>query len=287
MQISTNFSISSCSASSVAAGLIVSALCASASAHISYSNRNFGTLTTTASTISNQLVSSSYGWADATDGDWGDTHRTRFFRFNVAADGTAVSISVQRNSNAAATGTQGTFLSAFSLYSGLAQLPPNTLGHDGAALSVQWLTDTFGSAAGFGLGGSGKEGVLNALGNWAVGNSVSDTVVAPADSLRYFSYIGHAADGGSGNYGLAAGINGDGNADGFVTATFILAAGDYSLAVGGANYAAQLIESGPTYPTYGVDVSVGVVPAPGALALLGIGLGSGAFGARRRRVSRS
>jgi len=282
MQISTNFSISSCSASSVAAGLIVSALCASASAHISYSNRNFGTLTTTASTISNQLVSSSYGWADATDGDWGDTHRTRFFRFNVAADGTAVGITVQRNANGAATGAQGTFLSAFSLYSGLAQLAPNNLGHDASALSVQWLTSSFGNTAGFGLGGSGKEGVLNALGNWSVGNSVSDTVIDPIDSLRNFAYIGHAADGGSDNYGLAAGINGDGNADGFVMATFILAAGDYSLSVGGANYAAQLTESGPTYPTYGVNVSVGIVPAPGALALLGLGIGGGVFGTRRR-----
>ncbi|NBX33437.1 MAG: PEP-CTERM sorting domain-containing protein, partial [Planctomycetes bacterium] len=76
--------------------------------------------------------------------------------------------------------------------------------------------------------------------------------------------------------------NGDGNADGFVMATFILAAGDYSLSVGGANYAAQLTESGPTYPTYGVNVSVGIVPAPGALALLGLGIGGGVFGTRRR-----
>jgi hypothetical protein len=164
-------------------------------AHISYSGRNFGTLTNVASSINHQLVSSNYGWADATDADWGDSHRTRFFRFNVAADGTQVRIAVQRNANASATGAQGTFLPGFSLYSGLAQLSPNPLGHDGSALSVQWLTTTFGNTAGFGLGGSGKEGVLNALGNWSVGNSVSDTIVDPADFLRSLTYVGHAADG--------------------------------------------------------------------------------------------
>jgi MYXO-CTERM domain-containing protein len=249
-------------------------------AHISYSGRNFGTLTNVASSINNQLVSSGYGWADATDADWGDSHRTRFFRFNVAADGTQVRIAVQRNANASATGAQGTFLPGFSLYSGLAQLSPNPLGHDGSALSVQWLTTTFGNTAGFGLGGSGKEGVLNALGNWSVGNSVSNTIVDPSDFLRSFTYVGHAADGASANYGSASGINGDGTADGSVYAVFTLAAGDYSLSVGGADYAKQLTETGPTFPTYGIDVSVGVVPAPGAVALLAI---AGIAGSRRRK----
>jgi hypothetical protein len=130
------------------------------------------------------------------------------------------------------------------------------------------------------LGGSGKEGVLNALGNWSVGNSVSDTIVDPADVLRSFTYIGHVADGTADNYGAASGINGDGNADGYVYAVFTLAAGDYSLSVGGADYAKQLTESGATFPTYGIDVSVGVVPAPGAVALLAI---AGMSGSRRRK----
>jgi MYXO-CTERM domain-containing protein len=248
-----------------------------ASAHISYTNRNFGTLTSTATSINNQTVSSAYGWADATDADWGDTHRTRFFRFNVAADGTYVNITVARNS--LGTGAQGTFLPAFSLYSGLAHTS-SPLAHDGSALSVNWLQNTFGSSAGFGLGGSGKEGVLNALGNWSIGNSVSDTVIDPSDTLRSFVYVGHAADGTTSNFGAAVGIVGDGLADGFVTATFLLAAGDYSLSVGGADYAAQLSQTGPTYPTYGVDVSVGVVPAPGAVALVAI---AGLAGGRRRK----
>ena len=251
---------------------------ASASAHISYTNRNFGTVSNVAASINNQTVSSAYGWADATDADWGDTHRTRFFRFNVAADGTYVNITVARNS--LGTGAQGTFLPAFSLYSGLSHLT-SPLAHDGSALSIQWLQNAFGSSAGFGLGGSGKEGSLNALGNWSIGNSVSNTVVAPADTLRSFTYVGHAADGTSANFGEAVGIVGDGVADGFVTATFLLAAGDYSLCIGGADYAAQLSQTGPTYPTYGVDVSVAVVPAPGAIALLAA---AGLSGGRRRQV---
>ena len=271
MQLSINTTVS----------FIALSIAGSAFAHISYSGRDFGTLTNVGSSINNQLVSSAYGWADATDADWGDTHRTRFFRFNVAADGTQVRIAVQRNANASATGAQGTFLPAFSLYSGLAQVSPIPLGHDASALSVQWLTNTFGNTAGFGLGGSGKEGVLNALGNWSVGNSVSDTIVDPADVLRSFTYIGHAADGTADNYGAASGINGDGNADGDVYAVFTLAAGDYSLSVGGADYAKQLTQTGPTFPTYGVNVSVGVVPAPGAVALLAI---AGMAGSRRRKV---
>jgi hypothetical protein len=101
----------------------------------------------------------------------------------------------------------------------------------------------------------------------------SSGILIPA-RLANFTYIGHAADGTATNYGNAPGINGDGNADGFVTATFNdLAAGDYSLFVGGANYAAQLTETGPTYPTYGVNVSVQAVPEPSTWALIALGFG--------------
>jgi hypothetical protein len=59
-----------------------------------------------------------------------------------------------------------------------------------------------------------------------------------------------------------------------------LAAGDYSLFVGGANYVLQNTEAA-TYPTYGVNVTVGLVPEPSASSLL---LGSAALlGLLRRR----
>jgi PEP-CTERM motif len=275
----------------------------SAFAHISYSNRNFGTLIISTDASNNtQTVSSGFGWADATDVDWGDSHRGRYFRFTLAnplAGDQGVRITVSRN--LLGTGPNGTFLPAFSLFSGLAQRANNegvqqgsvyrteALAHDGAALSIQSLVDQFGSVNGSGLGGSGKEGSFRSLGNWSIGNDPTyNTASDPASGiliaarLASFTYIGHAADGTSANFGNAAGIVGDGTADGFVTATFSsLAAGDYSLFVGGANYALQTAEPGPTYPTYGVNVTVGLVPEPSTSSLL---LGSAALlGLLRRR----
>ena len=244
-------------------------------AHISYSNRNFGTLIISAD-VSNttQVVSSGFGWADATDADWGDSHRVKVFRFTLANPLSAdqsVRIIAERNLNTSASGPNGTFLPGFSLFSGLAHTT-SPLAHDSSALSVQWLQQQFGTNS-TGLGGSGKEGSFNALGDWSIGNSVSTSLINVSDSLRNLTYIGHAADGTSADFGNAVGIVGDGTADGFVTATFSgLAAGDYSLFVGGANYAAQTTEvlttEVTTYPTYGVNVTVGLVPEPSTGSLL-------------------
>ena len=258
-------------------------------AHISYSNRNFGTLIISAD-VSNttQTISSGFGWADATDADWGDSHRVKVFRFTLAnplAADQSVRITAERN--LLGTGPNDTFLPAFSLFSGLAQRANNegvqqgatfrteALAHDGAALSIQSLVNQFGNGNGSGLGGSGKEGSFRSLGNWSIGNDPTYVTAGnPATGnlidarLASFTYIGHAADGTSTNYGSAAGIFGDGNVDGYLTATFTgLAAGDYSLFVGGANYALQTTEAS-TLPTYGVNVTVGLVPEPSTGSLL-------------------
>jgi hypothetical protein len=261
-----------------------------ASAHISYSGRNFGTLVigNPASSINNQTMSSAFGWADATDSDWGDSHRGRFFRFTLATPA-SVMITVQRN--ALGNGTQGTFLPAVSVYSGLAQRGNNegvdqggtfrteALAHDGAVLSRDSRP-------------VGTEGSFRSLVDFSIGNDPtyvtagdpSSGILIPA-RLANFTYIGHAADGTSSNFGSVPGINGDGVADGFVTATFDgLAAGDYSFFVGGANYAAQSVETGPTYPTYGVDVSIQAIPEPSTWVM--IAMAAGFFGSRllRRRA---
>ena len=253
--------------------VLATMLASSASAHIGYTGRDFGTLSFTASSITNQTVSSAYGWADATDADWGDSHRGRFFRFKVADGASSVQITVQRNG--AGTGTAGTFLPALSLFSGLAQLAPEAAAHDASALSVASRP-------------VGTEGSFRALTDWSIGNDDTYNVAADPTSgikhaarLAYFSYVGHLADGTSANFGLASGIVGDGVADGVVTAVFSgLAAGDYSLFVGGATYDAQLVETGPSYPTYGINVTVGLVPAPGAAAMLAL---AGLAGRRRSR----
>jgi hypothetical protein len=242
-------------------------------AHVGYSGRDFGTLMYNSDgsgktvTIATQTISSGFGWADATDADWGDSHRGRFFRFTLIGTGD-VQITAQRNStgsgNSTGSPTAGTFLPAFSLYSGLGQLAPEQGGHDSAQYSIDNRQ-------------VGTEGSLRALGNWSIGNDPTyNTAGDPtsgilyAPRLAFFNYIGNAADGNSANYGTAAGVFGDGTADGYLTATFTgLAAGDYSLWVGGANYGLQSVETGPsTFPTYGVTVSAALVPEPSTGSLL-------------------
>ena len=247
-----------------------------ASAHISYSGRNFGTLEVGggAVVIGNQTISSSFGWADATDSDWGDSHRGRFFRFKLSSTASVV-ITVARNSGGnqtAGNGTANSFLPAVSLYSGLAQgtvsvnqtlgngtvvARTEALSHDTAPLSVSSR-------------GNGTEGSFRALNNWSIGNDPtyvtagdSTSGILIAERLASFTYIDHAADGTAANYGNAPGIEGDGTADGFLTATFLdLPPGDYSFFVGGADYAAQNVQVG-TYPTYGVYVSAqAIAPTP-------------------------
>jgi len=236
-------------------------------AHVGYSGRDFGTLmynsdgSSKTVTIATQTISSGFGWADATDTDWGDSHRGKFFRFTLSGSGD-VQITAQRN--LLGTGTTGTLLPAFSLYSGLGQLSPEQGGHDSADFSIDNRQ-------------VGTEGSLRALGNWSIGNDPTyNTVGDPtsgilyAPRLAYFTYIGNAADGNSANHGTAAGIFGDGTADGYLTATFTgLAEGDYSLWVGGANYGLQTVETGPsTFPTYGVTVTAALVPEPSVGPLL-------------------
>lgn len=244
-----------------------------ASAHITYTGRDFGVIQggnvgqSVPLTVTN--ISSDFGWAAATDADFGDSHRTRAFRFNLANAG-IVTLAVQAT-------TVG-FLPGFSIYTGLSHLAPNANAHDGAQVSLDYLAT---------LGGPIKKGALVALDDWAIGNNpIYNTPGDPlsgisvAASLRLFDYIGNAADGTSANYGFAAGINGDGVADGFVTGTFNLAAGDYSIFLGGANLASE--NPGPTYPAHGANLTLSVIPEPSStllVALSGLGLAL-----RRRRA---
>lgn len=258
-----------------------------ASAHISYSGRNFGTLEVggAAVVIGNQTISSSYGWADATDSDWGDSHRGRFFRFTLSSSASVI-ITVARNNLGNQTlgnGTANSFLPAVSLYSGLAQgtvsvnqttangtvTRTEALAHDSSALSVSSR-------------GNGTEGSFRSLTNFSIGNEDTYNTAGVAESgiliparLVTFTYIGNAADGTAANYGNATGINGDGIADGFLTATFLdLPPGDYSIFVGGADYNAQLTQIG-TFPTYGVYVSAQAIEINGSPVISSASTASG------------
>lgn len=254
--------------------VILLATLGSASAHISYTNRDLGTFSPgyeTKSSTKSGSISSTFGWAYSTDEDLGDTHRNRAFRFTLLNPGQVV-ISVQR------TGVDNILLPALSVYSGLSHLSPQALAHDTSPLSLTYLASLGGTQP--------KQGAFNALGDWAIGNDdVYNTpndplsgIAVPA-SLRNFVYRGNAADGTSSNFGSASGINGDGLADGFVTGTFNLPAGDFTIMVGGAGYLTTP-PAGP-YTSYATNVTLSVVPEPSTFAISA--LAGAALILRRRR----
>jgi hypothetical protein len=261
-----------------------------ASAHIGYSGRDFGTYSGTdlTSTITNQRVTSDYGWADATDANLGDTHNTRAFRFSLTTNAW-VTLSFQGLAY-----TSGGFsftalaLPAFSLYRGIAAAET----HDDSDISIAWRNATYGTVITYDANGtpttnSVTEGSLNALGDWKIGNDLGNTFA----DLSSFTYIGNAADGSSANYGTPApsltltdgsnvpngAINGDGNANGVVSGSFYLASGDYSVFVGGANYAGV-----NTNTSYGIQGTFTAVPEPTTYALFALGAMVLAAAYRRR-----
>ena len=226
------------------------ALPLAAEAHIGYGGRDFGSFDAAngSVTIANQAVSGNFGWADGLDADFGDSHRLRAFRFSLTTT-TTVTFSVAANADATTTSVGG-LLPGFSIYEGLAHLAPFGPDHDGAAVSVDYLAS---------LDGAPKEGAFRALDDWKIGNDAGDP-------LSVFSFRGYAADV---------------DLDGFVTGSFELAAGDYSIFVGGVNYVSQLEA---TRPTYGMTATLVVtaVPEPDTHALLLSGLGLIGIAARRR-----
>ncbi len=238
-----------------------------AQAHLSYSGRDFGTFSGGEApvTITNQTVSGSFGWADGTDADFGDSHRSRIFRFTLANTAT-VSITVQ--SIAFGTNIAG-LLPGFSVYSGLAHLSPALPDHDFSTVSQDWLAS---------LPGPTKEGVLNTLGDFKIGN---DDGVTFAD-LTSFTFKGYAVDGTAANFGSTLGIVGDGLADGTATGSFTLPAGDYSFFVGGADYVAGVGAAAP-FQGYGISTTVTATPEPTTTVMLALGLAT--LGLRHRRAT--
>jgi hypothetical protein len=264
------------------AALFLGAL-STASAHIGYDGRDFGSYSgfNTNKVITNQRVTSDYGWADATDADLGDSHKTRAFKFNLASSAW-VTLSFQGLAyTAGATSYTALALPAFSLFRGVAAAAT----HDGSAISIEWRAATYGTNT---LGNPNTEGCLNALSDWKIGSDAGTTFA----DLSSFTYIGNAADGSSANYGTPAAsltladgsivsnapINGDGNPDGVVTGSFYLTAGDYSVFAGGANYSGTA-----TNTSYGIQGSFTAVPEPSTWALLAVSLVMGGLVIRTKR----
>lgn len=240
--------------STLRAGIVAALATAAAStafAHITYNGRDLGSfdgLSAAGSTLSNQAVSGSFGWADATDADFGDSHKARAFRFHLD---NAAWVTLEVSANAAATANSiGGLLPGFSLYQGLFHVAPAAPDHDGAAISLAHLAT---------LPGVAKEGVWVALGDWKIGND-SGTTFADLSSL---AFRGYAVDGTQANFGTGNPlVGGDGVADGRVKGSFLLGAGDYSVVVGGADYAAQDLSNPDWAKNYGMQVALGVTPVP-------------------------
>jgi hypothetical protein len=247
-----------------------------ASAHITYgsgaASRNFGTIVPGAApiTISNQTVTSNFGWADGTDADHGDSHKLRYYRFNVATPGYyTITFSGSTNSTST-TPRDGSIKPAFSLYRGLAHVAPITNAPGSADYDTSAITTAYRSTLGY-----ATEGSFHALKTWRIGG---DNQTGPifdfeaADGLSTFTYVTHIADGDATLFGSAPGIVGDGNADGTVTKSLFLTAGDYTIAAGGANYAGQ--SPTPDATVYGLTGTVSATPfayAAGDPASGGIG----------------
>ena len=248
-----------------------------AMAHVGYTGRSFGTFgdTFAMSTLSNQAATGNYGWIDGTDADYGDSHKLRAYRFTLLEPtdvklsfGEATSQVTDHLGNVSTS--QLGLTPGFSLYQGLAHLAPQPADYDGADLSQASRPDY-------------AEGSFRALTDWSIGNDQGDLngMTVPA-SLSFFKYIGHAYDG--------AGHGSDGLADGKVSHTFMnLAAGDYSVFVGGADYLAQDIANPDLQSQYGVTGTLvaGVVPESETYAMLLAGLGLMGAIVRRRHGSHS
>jgi hypothetical protein len=234
-------------------------LISSGQSHISYVARDFGELDPTSPqvvVISSQTVTSDFGWASGTDANLEDSHKLRAFKFSMARSGD-VQIRVEGISFFSGRDSYSALLRpAFSIYQGLAHEYPAQGDHDTSPISIVYNNTTYG--AGNWLGS------FRALNDWKIGNDDGE--------LSSFTYVGNGADGSAANYGVAAGISGDGIADGMVVQTLSLNPGSYSLFVGGAQYYG-LMNSGGGTGSYGFSVTLTTIPESSALSLLIIALG--------------
>lgn len=238
-------------------------------AHIGYGGRDFGSFTGTpgaTNTITNQSITGNYGWIDGTDSDWGDSHTVRAYRFNLTGDADVmISFREQAFINTTGATINAGIIPGFSLYRGLAHLAPFGADFDSTPGSIA-IRDAVG---GVGL----TEGSFRALTDWSITNTNND----PAS---VFTYVGSAYDGSPIDYGTGIIPGADGLADHHISKVFHLTAGDYSIFVGGSDYADQLAS---THLAYGLAGTVSMVPEPETYAMLLAGLGLLGASTMRRR----
>jgi len=266
-------------ASAAAVGALLLVGTCAAHAHIGYTGRDFGSFTgldSASTTIANQAVTGNFGWANAADGNLGDSHESRAFRFHLD-NAALVSISIEANPTATAASVGG-LVPGFSVYQGLAAVAPfaasqtalaSSADHDESAASEAWRTTWAQENLGVAYDAAATGGNWNALGNWKIGGDGD----LPGDGAQLSSFT-------------FKGFGVDYDRDGKASLTLTLPSGDYSLFVGGndlANESSPL--SGAAFGLKGT-VSVTAVPEPGTLTLIFTGAAAMVV-ARSRRNPRS
>lgn len=253
-------------------------LAGNAHAHIGYGGRDFGSfsgLAPASVTIANQAVTGNFGWADAADGNLGDSHKGRAFRFHLD-NPAAVIISVSANPGATATSIGG-LIPGFSVYQGLAGIAPfpasqtalpSSADHDFGEASEAWRTSFAQANLGLSYDYTATDGNWNALGAWKIGGDGD----LPGDfaQLSSFTYRGFGVDF---------------DRDGTASQQLNLGAGDYTVFIGGNDMANKL--SADAARAYGLSatLSVAAVPEPGTYALMAVGAAMfGLHKMRRRRT---
>lgn len=235
-----------------------------ARAHISYSGRDFGSFTGAtdqSTTIANQAVTGNFGWADASDGNLGNSHESRAFRFHLDT-ASQVSISFSANPGATATSIAG-LIPGFSLYQGLAAISPfaptqtalpSSADHDESESSEVWRTAWAKENLGVAYDFAATDGSWNALGSWKIGGDGD----LPGDVNQLSSFV-------------FKGFGVDYDRDGSATLTQTLGPGDYSIFVGGNDPANEgSATAGSPFGLKGT-VSVAAVPEPTTFSLIAMG----------------
>ncbi len=266
------------------AGAVLLTASAAASAHVSYTGRDFvanGTFDGDDTyTLSAQRVTSNFGWADAADGDWGDSHRGRFTRFTLME---AASVTISAAAQAGVASTLADLAPAFSVYAG--EVP--SLSHEGSPAAEYvanhpGLLATSPYQAEMGKLGD-KEGAWRALGDFWMGND--------AGLSAKLTYLGHAIDGAGVDVSGDRVIDwaGDGTADGMTSGTWVLGPGTYTVVFGGACYTCQYTEDANTWlasRAFTASVQLAPVPEPETWAMIAAGLGLLGLSARSRCARR-
>jgi len=229
-----------------------------ASAHVSYLDLINPAFKTTNAQSSIYTVNSAgeflgnFGWADAADGDWGDSHHGGWAKFDITnADGAFIDLSVFTDGKIVIHPEFGVLKTndltpAFSIYSGVV---PDLAFEEFSNVPAD------------------KGGAWNALGNTFMGNDEGDS-----GTITYLTHVRQDQNNLQNTIALS---------------NYWLAQGTYSVVLGGDSALAAANPDDDIIPRgYGIKLTVtdvAAVPVPGAIWLMMGGL-MGLLGLQKRKM---